>query len=301
MLLDDRKQTMEIADCSIKRSRGELVDPRAPDLYLESLGIGEEEKSLAVSLSAGTAKIDPVVNVMLQATSGNLYKHLKGGLEYYPIPELRLRKGRGKRLLDIGCNWGRWSIAAARLGYQVTGIDPSLGAVMAARRVSANLGLDIKFVVGDARFSPFAEGSFDTVFSYSVLQHLDNPDLELCLKEVSRLLHRGGLSVIQMANKFGIRSIYHQAKKKLSTSSAFEVKYRKPSELKAMFSDSIGETSLEADCFFGLGIQRSDMGLMPLHYKAIIISSELLRLSSRLFPFLVIFADSLYMKSIKSA
>ena len=40
----------------------------------------------------------------------------------------------GSRLLDLGSSWGRWSIAAARKGYSVVGLDPSLGAVLAARR-----------------------------------------------------------------------------------------------------------------------------------------------------------------------
>ena len=48
--------------------------------------------------------------------------------------ELLLDLPRGP-LLDIGCSWGRWSLAAARKGYSVVGIDPSLGAVMAARRI----------------------------------------------------------------------------------------------------------------------------------------------------------------------
>ena len=39
----------------------------------------------------------------------------------------------GTRLLDIGCSWGRWSLAAAARGYDAVGIDPSLGAIMAAR------------------------------------------------------------------------------------------------------------------------------------------------------------------------
>ena len=46
-------------------------------------------------------------------------------------------------------------MSAAKKGYRAVGIDPSLGAVMAARRVARQLGLEIKCIVGDARFLPF--------------------------------------------------------------------------------------------------------------------------------------------------
>ena len=70
--------------------------------------------------------IDPYVQDIIVGTCGNLYKPLSGSLSRYPIPELRLPQGQGEHLLDVGCNWGRWSISAARNGYQPVGIDPSL-------------------------------------------------------------------------------------------------------------------------------------------------------------------------------
>ena len=59
------------------------------------------------------------------------------------------------------------------------GIDPSLDAVLAARRVSRQLGVEASFVVGDARFLPFANDSFDTVFCYSVLQHFSKENAKI--------------------------------------------------------------------------------------------------------------------------
>ena len=62
------------------------------------------------------AEVDPFVKDWIAATNGNLYKHLVGTLTDYPIPGLRLPPpGEGKVFLEIGCNWGRWCIAAARL------------------------------------------------------------------------------------------------------------------------------------------------------------------------------------------
>ncbi len=298
MLLDDEEQTMELCHESIKRSKGTSIDSRCPGLYLESLGVSEHEKLLALSL-AEKSVIDPVVNVIVGATSGYLYKSMVGHLKSYPIPEMRLKRDPGKKLLDIGCNWGRWSIAASRLGYDVVGIDPSLGAIMAAQRVSDHLKAGVRYVVGDARFLPFKQTTYDVVFSYSVLQHLSMPNTELCLKEISRVLKRGGLGFIQLANKFGIRSFYHQLKRKFREAVGFEVRYWKPSQMQSAFERWVGETSLEVDGYFGLGIQKSDWQLMPLEGKLVIMASEFLRKISRVLPPIIFVADSLYVKSVK--
>src|SRR5204863_8472237 len=133
-----------------------------------------------------------------------------GVLDRYPIPVLRLPDGGGRRLLDVGCSWGRWSMAAARNGYRVVGIDPSLGAVMAARRVARDLKFDASFVVGDARFLPFVQDSFDTVFSYSVIQHFSKVDAKQAIGEIARVLAHGGTTKVQMPSQLGIRCLYHQ-------------------------------------------------------------------------------------------
>jgi len=70
--------------------------------------------------------IDPYVQRMIVGTNGQLYTSLINNLNEYPIPHIRLSEDTGKLLLDIGCGWGRWCISAARKGYIVIGIDPSL-------------------------------------------------------------------------------------------------------------------------------------------------------------------------------
>jgi hypothetical protein len=67
----------------------------------------------------------------------------------------------------------------------------------------------------------------------------------------------------------------------------------------AIFNKTIGKTSLGVDGYLGLGIQKSDLRLMPLYYKAVIIVSEILRNISEIFSPIVYLADSLYVKSIK--
>jgi SAM-dependent methyltransferase len=213
---------------------------------------------------------------------------------------LRLPDGDGKLLLDVGCSWGRWCVAAARKNYHVVGIDPSLGAVLAAKRVANQLGLNIRFVVGDARYLPFKAETFDQVFSYSVLQHFSKPDAKTALAAIKNVLKLGGKSLIQMPNAIGIRSLQHQINRGFSEGADFDVRYWSVRELSNSFNDSIGNSTIKVDGFFGLGIQKSDIDIMPNKYKMVIISSELLRSISNIITPIKYLADSLYVESTRS-
>jgi len=207
LLVSSGKQTIGLANASIERAQGrsDVIDQRARELYLESLGLNDEEKAEVARLWKGKlTAIDPVVAMIIGATCGNAYKDLtkKLSLTEYPIPSIRLTSAStGDALLDIGCNWGRWSIAAAKKGFSAVGIDPSLGAIMAARRIADELKPDIKYLVADARFLPFRNERFRAVYSYSVLQHFAKEDVRRTLLEVSRVLEPGAVAKIQMANK----------------------------------------------------------------------------------------------------
>ncbi|OGW75679.1 MAG: hypothetical protein A2Z72_03120 [Omnitrophica bacterium RBG_13_46_9] len=299
MLLDDVDQTLDVADASIKRAKGVCLDERAPNLHLESLGISEEEKKGLIDLSIhNRLNIDPVVSYICGATCGFSYKHLIGKLDFYPIPHLPMPPAKGSTLLDIGCNWGRWSIAGSQKGYTVVGIDPSLGAIIAARRVNEQLGLSVRYLVADGRWLPFNDNSFDNVFSYSVIQHLSLDNAGMVLSETARVLKPEGRSVIQMPNAFGIRSISHQIMRKFKEPTEFDVRYYTIRSLKKLFSAKIGKTKINAHCYFGLGLEASNLKFLLIKHKFIIILSELLRKLSRYAVPLIYFADSVYVESI---
>jgi ubiquinone/menaquinone biosynthesis C-methylase UbiE len=243
--------------------------------------------------------VDPWVNEEIAATNGMLYLPVLGKLKEYPIPAIRLPRGNGQLILEIGCSWGRWCVAAAQAGYRPVGIDPSLKGVLAARRVTQQLGIDACFAVADGRYLPFRAGTFDQVFSYSVLQHLSKQDVCEILTDVSRVLRSGGRSLIQMANMFGLRCFYHQARRGFRATRGFEVRYWSPGELKATFARLIGPTKLSIDGFFSLDPQLSDLRFFPAHYKAIIYASETLRRIGAAVPALKLLADSLYVDSVR--
>jgi len=297
MLLDEVEQTVTIAGDSLRLARGESD---LSGFYLDSIGISAEEKRGVITLAAsGQGSVDPVVAFLVSATSGLMYKPMIGKLKRYPIPDMPLSEGQGQSLLDVGCNWGRWSIAAARRGWNVVGIDPSLGAVLGARRVAKSMDLPIRYVVADGRFLPFPPSRFKTVFSFGVLQHLSERDVATALHEMARVLEPSGTCLVQMPNRLGLRSLYQLARRRFRAPHGFEVRYWRIRDLRAVFSNAVANPHITVDAFGGLGIHKADWDLMAPGRKLIIAASETLRKISSVFPFLVYFADSVYLRSVK--
>lgn len=244
-------------------------------------------------------EIDDYVPRALPYTCGNLYFPATNGIDRYPFPELRMPDSKsGELLLDVGCNWGRWSIAAAKKGYRVVGIDPSLDAVQAARRIARQLKQNAEFVVGDARCLPFAANAFDTVFSFGVFQHFSKDNTRSALDEIARVLKPDGPALVQMATNTGIRSRQQLRRRGYAEGEEFDVRYWSPAELMTTFESKLGDTEMFADSYFGLCVHRSDADLMPLRYRLIVYTSDFLRRISTRFKPLVKVADGVYLRSI---
>jgi len=82
-------------------------------------------------------------------------------------------------------------------GVRVTGID--ISSVVVAEGGSRNPGLEA--LVADVRCLPFAESSFDVVFSGSTLDHFDSvADIQTALREICRVLRPGGTLILTLDN-----------------------------------------------------------------------------------------------------
>ena len=294
-LLAEKQQTIGIATASLKAAESATGGP----LYVATLGLSEEEKlGIERDWIAG-GKVDSVISYLIGATSGLGYVNLIGRLDSYPIPNIPVGSGGGELLLDVGSNWGRWSVSAARKGWRVVGIDPSLGAILAAQRAFSNMGLDISFVCGDARFLPFRADIFRCAFSYSVIQHLSETDAEIAIAELGRVLRRGGLAKIQMAHKGGVRSTYVRTRRDYAKGGIFRVRYWSLASMRGLFERKIGPCKLVAEAFGGLGLLAEDRSYVSTKAKLLIEISEFLKKLAFFVRPLIRLADSVYVVSTK--
>lgn len=95
---------------------------------------------------------------------------------------------RPGRLLDAGCGRGEFLAGFAALGYDVAGLDVSPAAPEFAS------GFDVRVANLERQSSPFAPGSFDYVFSKSVIEHLRDPDAFLA--RLFEALKPGGRAIV---------------------------------------------------------------------------------------------------------
>jgi SAM-dependent methyltransferase len=272
-----------------------LLDPDAAPTQPGYWATGEESYPSEERAQPVGNEIDQYVRWLLKGTCGNLFDPDR--LNHYPIPTMPLA-GPG-RFLDLGSNWGRWTIAAAQAGFDAVGVDPSLGAVRAARRVARQLDASIEVAVADARHIPFPDASFDVVFSYSVLQHLAPADVELALAECARVLRPGGTALHQMPTKHGPLNTYRQARRGFRAATGFEVRYWLPSTLRETFDRLIGPTDLSSDGFLTINPHVGDLADVKPVARVVVHTSRAFTSLSRRVPALRRVADSVWVRSTR--
>ncbi len=97
-------------------------------------------------------------------------------------------------ILDLGAGRGIFAYKLMSLGYRVLGIDYSKEIVSRVNKDIQERGFleRARFIVGDVREIPFTDQGFIGVTDIGVLQHLPEEDWETYVKEVSRVLKKGG-------------------------------------------------------------------------------------------------------------
>lgn len=106
---------------------------------------------------------------------------------------------RGKRVLEIGPGLGTDHAQFARAGAEMYALDLTVRHLELTRRHFELEGLVTRPVRGDAETLPFADDSFDVVYSFGVLHH--TPGTQEAVEEVRRVLRPGGLAIVGFYHK----------------------------------------------------------------------------------------------------
>lgn len=108
----------------------------------------------------------------------------------------------GRRILDLGCGYGRLAPVYIDRFDQVVLCDGSLSLL---RDAQAAVGPRAVFVLADLAHLPFRPASFDCVLTIRVLQHVR--DLQSALEEARRVIAGGGQMLFSYHNKRNARRI----------------------------------------------------------------------------------------------
>lgn len=111
-------------------------------------------------------------------------------LEPYILTFADFESTVNKKVLEIGVGLGADHQKFAEAGAQLIGIDLTDKAIAYTRRRFSIFGLNSELYVADAENLPFANQSFDVVYSWGVIHH--SPDTPKVVNEIFRVLNKGG-------------------------------------------------------------------------------------------------------------
>ena len=106
---------------------------------------------------------------------------------------------RGKPVLEIGCGMGFMAMNWALKGAKITAIDLNPIAVKETKLRFSTFGLDGDIREADAEALPFADESFEFVYSWGVLHH--TPGIRRAIDEIERVLVPGGRIGLMLYNR----------------------------------------------------------------------------------------------------
>lgn len=110
--------------------------------------------------------------------------------------ECGLKPLAGRRVADVGCGAGLLAEPLARLGAEVTAVDPAPKNIAAARAHAEGQGLVIDYRVGGVET---LEGRYDLVTSLEVAEHV--ADVPAFIAGLAATVSDGGLLILSTPNR----------------------------------------------------------------------------------------------------
>ncbi len=125
------------------------------------------------------------------------------------VSELKPYLKQGSDVLDVGCGPGTITLDVARAvdPGRVVGFDQVEHRISKARALADDQVVqNVSFESGDANELPFDDGTFDVVYSHTVLHYFWNP--EHALSEQKRVLKKGGWLITAGVRDVGLVKRY---------------------------------------------------------------------------------------------
>jgi ubiquinone/menaquinone biosynthesis C-methylase UbiE len=124
------------------------------------------------------------------------HAHARYGLEPHIFDFANFKAARGLKVLEVGVGMGADYLEWLKAGALATGVDLSAASLEKARLRCKLAGCTPDLRVADAESLPFADHTFDVVYSYGVMHH--SPDTQACIREAWRVLKPGGEARIML-------------------------------------------------------------------------------------------------------
>lgn len=112
-----------------------------------------------------------------------------------------LKYVKGKKVLDVACGTGYGTKMLKKFGgaSNVVGMDLSKKAIEYAKQNNSLEG--VKFFVGNVAQNTFGTDCFDVVVSFETIEHLEEEERRLYLKNIYNQLKKDGIFLISTPNK----------------------------------------------------------------------------------------------------
>ena len=152
--------------------------------------------------------------------------------------------------MDLGCGTGWETIRALKAGAYVIAIDISPKSIEFVKEQAEKHGLPdrLEACVMDAQNLTFPSGEFDIVMGNGILHHL--PDLRQTMKEIRRVLTRGGYAVfVEPLGMNPVLNLYRKCTPKMRTRDEQPFRMQEINIVKRFFQKQNSFFLISVPCF----------------------------------------------------